>query len=143
MGLASMWALAPLLFKEWRVTWTFSYTQYPYIVWKYIIYLQIGRQASLFRNECKLILYLTTMYVYCVYPAISKGSNQLQYWSENSWNKRRSKSFQRRHMWRHRLYCYCFFLLLNRNQEPEKLDCGHLKYIQSMQFNCLNRTCAG
>ena len=33
--------------------------------------------SSLFRSECKLILYLTTMYVYCVYPAISKSSKQL------------------------------------------------------------------
>jgi hypothetical protein len=27
--------------------------------------------------ECKLILYLTTMYVYCVYHAISKSSKPL------------------------------------------------------------------
>jgi hypothetical protein len=38
--------------------------------------------------------------------------------SENSWNKRRSNSIQRRHLWRQYLYCYRFFLLLNRNQVP-------------------------
>jgi hypothetical protein len=43
--------------------------------------LETGRQAniwwffySLFRSECKLIVYLTTMYVYCVYPDLSKKS---------------------------------------------------------------------
>jgi hypothetical protein len=61
--------------------------QYPYIVGKYQIYLnelkkQVEKGAfdelsSLFRSECKLILYLLTMYVYCVYPAISKGQKQL------------------------------------------------------------------
>jgi hypothetical protein len=42
--------------------------------------LETGRRtsfSSLFRSECKLILFLTTMYVYCVYPAISKGPKQL------------------------------------------------------------------
>ena len=29
-------------------------------------------KTGLFCCECKLISYLTTMYVYCVYPAISK-----------------------------------------------------------------------
>ena len=33
---------------------------------------------SLFRSECKLILYLTTMYVYCIYSALSKSPKQLQ-----------------------------------------------------------------
>ena len=31
----------------------------------------------MFRSECKLNLYLTTMYVYCVYPAISKSTKEL------------------------------------------------------------------
>jgi hypothetical protein len=42
--------------------------------------LETGRRtsiSSLFCSECKLIWYLTTMYVYCVYPAISKGPKQL------------------------------------------------------------------
>jgi len=26
-----------------------------------------------------------------------------------SWNKRRSKRFQRRHLWRQRSYCYLFY----------------------------------
>ena len=33
--------------------------------------------SSLFRRECKLILYWTTMYLYCVYPAISKSPKHL------------------------------------------------------------------
>jgi RNase P/RNase MRP subunit p30 len=33
--------------------------------------------SSLFHSECKLILYLTTMYVYCVYHAISKSPKHL------------------------------------------------------------------
>ena len=35
-------------------------------------YLETGRKASLsslFRRECKLFFYLTTVYTYCVYPA--------------------------------------------------------------------------
>ena len=39
--------------------------------------LETDRRASLFRSECKLILYSTTMYIYCVYPAISKSPKQL------------------------------------------------------------------
>ena len=49
--------------------------------------------------------------------------------SENSWNKRRSKFFKRRHLWRQHLYCYRFFLLLNRNQVPEMLYFGQWPYI--------------
>ena len=33
--------------------------------------------SGLFRSEYKCILYLTTMYVYCVYPAMSKKSEKL------------------------------------------------------------------
>ena len=33
--------------------------------------------SSLFRSKCKLILYLTTMYAYCVYHAIAKSSKPL------------------------------------------------------------------
>ena len=33
--------------------------------------------SSLFHSECNIISYLTTMYVYCVYPAMSKSTNQL------------------------------------------------------------------
>ena len=47
--------------------------------------VETGRKASirrasffsLFHSECKLILYLATMYVSCVYPAISKSLKQL------------------------------------------------------------------
>ena len=44
--------------------------------------------------------------------------------SEKSWNKRCSKRFQMRHLWRQRLYGCHFFLLLNRNRVPEKLYFG-------------------
>ena len=40
--------------------------------------LETGRKASLFRRECKLILYSTTMYVYCIYSSLSKSPKQLQ-----------------------------------------------------------------
>ena len=33
--------------------------------------------STLFCSKCKLIWYLTTMYVYCVFPAISKDPQQL------------------------------------------------------------------
>ena len=32
------------------------------------------RGSSLFHSECNLIIYLSTMYEYCVYPEISKKS---------------------------------------------------------------------
>jgi hypothetical protein len=41
--------------------------------------LETGRKASLFRSECKLILYSTTMYVYCIYSSLSKSSKQLNF----------------------------------------------------------------
>ena len=43
--------------------------------------LETGRKtnfSSLFHSDCKFILYLTKMYVYCVYPAISKCPNCLK-----------------------------------------------------------------
>jgi hypothetical protein len=53
--------------------------------------------------------------------------------SENNWNKRRSKCFQRRHLWRQHLYCYHFFLSLYMNKVPEMLYLVHdlitLKFI--------------
>ena len=61
--------------------------QYTYIVGKHKIYFyelekQVERDSltsfsSLFHSEYKLILYLTTMYIYCVYPAISKSPKHL------------------------------------------------------------------
>ena len=41
--------------------------------------------------------------------------------SEKRGNKRRSERFQMRHLWHQHLYWYVFFLLLNRNQVPEKI----------------------
>ena len=63
--------------------------------------------SSLFCREYKLIWYLTTMYIYCVYPAISKSPKQLPncfQWCQMS-----------------DLYCYHFCLLLHMNQVPEIL----------------------
>jgi hypothetical protein len=60
--------------------------------------------------------------------------------SENSWNKRRSKFFKRRHLWCQRLYCYRFFLLLNRNQVPEMLYFGQWPYIAKKLSSQCNLT---
>ena len=58
--------------------WCYVYIQYTYIAGRYKFYLcefqkQVELQIfGLFRSECKLILYLPTMYVYCVYLAMPK-----------------------------------------------------------------------
>jgi hypothetical protein len=39
--------------------------------------------SGLFRSEYKLILYLTTMYLYCVYPAMSKKVGKLVRFKQN------------------------------------------------------------
>ena len=83
--------------------------------------LETGRKVSLFRRECKLILYSTTMYLYCIHSSLSKSSKTTAKLSENSWNNHRSNRFQWRHLWRQRLYCYSFFLLLYMKQVPEML----------------------
>ena len=69
----------------------FTYIQHDYIynirtLSENILFICMSfrTRSSLFRIECKLILYLTTMYIYCVYPAISKTPSKL---SENNWNK--------------------------------------------------------
>ena len=49
--------------------------------------------SGLFRSECKLILYLTKMYVYCVYPAMSKKSESLSDLNKKDRNKRHSSPF--------------------------------------------------
>jgi hypothetical protein len=46
-----------------------------------------------FRSEYKWILYLTTMYVYCVYPAKSKKSENLSDLNKKDRNKRHSSPF--------------------------------------------------
>jgi hypothetical protein len=54
--------------------------------------------SRLFRNECKLIVYLTTMHVYCgIILWLScniKKSKTTAKLSENSWNKISSNRFQ-------------------------------------------------
>jgi hypothetical protein len=49
--------------------------------------------SCLFRNEYKWILYLTTMYVYCVYPAMSKMSENLSDLNKKDRNKCHSSPF--------------------------------------------------
>ena len=49
--------------------------------------------SCLFRSEYKCILYLTTMYVYCIYPAMSKKSENLSDLSKKDRNKRHSSPF--------------------------------------------------
>ena len=40
--------------------------------------------SSLFRSECKLIVYVMTMHIYCVYPTLSNVPKQTTKLSENS-----------------------------------------------------------
>jgi hypothetical protein len=49
--------------------------------------------SGLFRSEYKWILYLTTMYVYCVYPAMSKKSENLSDLNKKDRNKHHSSPF--------------------------------------------------
>jgi hypothetical protein len=49
--------------------------------------------SGLFRSEYKWILYLTTMYVYCVYPAMSKKSENLSDLDKKDRNKHHSSPF--------------------------------------------------
>ena len=49
--------------------------------------------SGLFRSEYKRILYLTTMYVFCVYPAMSKKSENLSDLDKKDRNKRHSSPF--------------------------------------------------
>ena len=48
---------------------------------------------GLFRSEYKWILYLTTMYVFCVYRAMSKKSDNLSDLNKKDRNKRHSSPF--------------------------------------------------
>jgi hypothetical protein len=49
--------------------------------------------SCLFRSEYTWILYLPTMYVYCVYPAMSKKSENLSDLDKKDRNKRHSSPF--------------------------------------------------
>ena len=49
--------------------------------------------SGLFSSEYKRILYLTAMYVYCVYPAMSKKSENLSDLNKKDRNKRHSSPF--------------------------------------------------
>jgi hypothetical protein len=59
--------------------------------YKWILYLTSF--SGLFCSEYKWILYLTTMYVYCVYPAMSKKSENLSDLNKKERNKRHSSTF--------------------------------------------------
>ena len=77
--------------------------QYMYIVGKYKIYLyelqkQVEQRAfgELFRpvsQRVQRILYLTTMYIFCVYPAMSKKSENLSDLDKKDRNKCHSSPF--------------------------------------------------
>ena len=49
--------------------------------------------SGLFRSEYKWILYLSTMYVYCVYPAMLKKSENLSDLNKKDRNKHHSSPF--------------------------------------------------
>ena len=53
----------------------------------------LASSSGLFRSEYKWILYLTTMYIYCVYPAMSKKSENLSDLNKKDRNKRHSSPF--------------------------------------------------
>jgi hypothetical protein len=59
--------------------------------------------SGLFRSEYKWILYLTTIYVYCVYPAMSKKSENLSDLNKKDRNKRH---------WQCKIYVRYFILIL-------------------------------
>ena len=65
-----------------------------------------------------------TMYVYCVYPAISKGPKQLPNCLKIAETSVVLSVFKGVICEHQHLYCYRFFLLLNRNQVPEKIYFG-------------------
>ena len=56
-----------------------NYRQLQYVcIYNTNVYVHCRKISNLFIcSQCKLILYLTTMYIYCVYPAISKSPKQL------------------------------------------------------------------
>ena len=101
------------MFSSSRVVYMYDTIQFR-VQWKYIYNIRTlsvnikfictsfrNRQNSeplasfscLFRSEYKWISYLTTMYVFCVYPAMSKMSENLSDLSKRYWNKRHSLPF--------------------------------------------------
>jgi len=80
--------------------------QYTFIVGKCKIYLYelyksetLKSFSNLFRSKPKLILYLTTIYVFCLSCSIKKSKTPAIL-SENNWNKPRSNRFQWCNLWR-------------------------------------------
>jgi hypothetical protein len=62
--------------------------------------------------------YLTKMYVYCIDHAISKSPKQLRNCLQITDTSVSSNCFYWRHLWRQRLFCYCFVPSLCINQVP-------------------------
>ena len=75
-----------------------------------------------------IFLFSDNVRILCLSCNIKRSKTTAKF-SENSWNKRRSKHFQRCHLWHQCLYYYHFFLLLNRNGVPEKLYLDQSLYI--------------
>ena len=77
------WNNIPVDFSKETLLRVKIYTMYVHCQIIYNLFLQAletGRKASfssLIHSECKLILYLTTVYVYCIYLAISKSTKHL------------------------------------------------------------------
>ena len=103
--------------------------QYPYIVGKYKInWNELKKQVETgafddlfyFRSECKLILYLLTMYVYCAYPAISKGKKQLPNCLQIA--EASISALSNASSVTSTLILLRIFVLLNMNQEPEMIQ---------------------
>ena len=55
---------------------------------------QKSELSGLFRSEYKWILYSTTMHVYCVYPAMSKKSENMSDLNKKDRKKRHSSPFR-------------------------------------------------
>jgi len=96
MFCSSLFVFFPLVIVLSVFLW-FTGSDYPFGIFK--LFLETGRKgslanfSSLFRNECKWIINFTTMYVYCVYPAMSKSSKTTTRLSKKSRNMCRCNRF--------------------------------------------------
>jgi hypothetical protein len=68
----------------------------------------LGNFSVLLYRECKCILYLATMYIYCIFSAMSKIKKNAIF-SKASRKKCHSNSLWWWPLWSTHLYCYCFF----------------------------------
>jgi hypothetical protein len=78
------------------------------------------------------------MYVYCVYPAISKSPKHLS----NCLNRAETNDVEiifdgvLCDVCTYTLYCFCFLPSLNMNQVPEKLYLGQWLYKKNLSNQC-------